>query len=87
MALASRLQLGDAAVLTVREAARQLPMRETEARSWVRQHVPLRRICDTEVVIWGDVLAALRRADEPPQAEQPPARAPRRRSGRLEAIR
>lgn len=55
-----RLQLGDAAVLPVTEAAKLLPIRTDDALSWLREEGLVRVLSGREVVIWGDVLIRLR---------------------------
>lgn len=69
----SRLQLGAAAVLSVSSAAELLPVRDADALVWIREHVRIRRVCSTEVVVWGDVVAALGK-DEPVEAKASPRR-------------
>lgn len=57
--LALRAALGPAAVLTVRDAARLLPVREADARAWLRDAGCVRMLLGVEVVTWADVLRAL----------------------------
>lgn len=79
----ARQRLGADAVVSVSEAAAWLPRRDSEARAWlerrglVRDHPAL-----GEVVIWGEVLAAIRADTAGPSApdqvapELVPARRP-----------
>ena len=63
--------LGVGDVLTVSAAARALGIREAEARAWLRGCDLVRHVAGRERVIWGDVLAAIRRGDEPPEKDAP----------------
>ena len=56
----SRLQLGAAAVLSVTEAARLIPGRESEVRKWLRVEGLIRYLMGKPVVIWGEVIDALK---------------------------
>jgi hypothetical protein len=73
----ARRELGPAAVLRETEAAALLPCGDSVARGWlrdqglVRHHRVLGRI-----VVWGDVLEAIRRDGEPVDDEQPTRRPP-----------
>lgn len=76
-----RLLLGDAAVLTVAQAAALLPVDDNDARRWLRNHGLIARMTlhdpetgiarDVEVVVWGDVVDALARADAHREAATP----------------
>lgn len=57
--LVVRAALGTAAVLSLRDAARLLPVRESEARQWLRDSGCVRVFLGAEIVVWGDVLRAL----------------------------
>jgi hypothetical protein len=59
------LGLGSGDVLTVTSAARALHMREADARAWLRDEDLIRTVAGRERVLWGDVLAAIRRGDTP----------------------
>jgi len=82
-----RLLLGVAAVLTPAQAAELLPWRDADAREWLDRAKLVRRVDGREVVIWGDVILALRgeeKANKPP-APEPPTR--RRRGVGLPRVR
>lgn len=66
------LREGD--VLTVTSAARALRMREADARAWLRDEDLIRTVAGRERVIWGDVLACIRRGDTPKAQTRPDAR-------------
>ena len=70
-----RLALGDAAVLTPAQAAQLLPIGDTEARAWLHEAGLVRLLRGREVVIWGDVLQALRDAPTTTEPTAPPPRA------------
>lgn len=55
-----RVLLGGAAILSVSEAAAWLPIGDHRARRWFREAGLIRRLDGKEVVIWSDVLAAVR---------------------------
>jgi hypothetical protein len=61
-----RVQLGDAAVVTVHEAAKRLPITDSDAEQFLRERGLVRSLKGKEVVIWGDVLAALRGSSSSP---------------------
>lgn len=65
-----RMALGDAAVLSLAQAAEALPLREADARTWLREQGLVRFLDGREVVIWADVLVCLRApvVDEPTPA-------------------
>jgi len=52
-----RLYLGPAAVLSVAEAVRLAPVRESALRQALREHGRIGDLCGSPVVVWGDVLA------------------------------
>jgi hypothetical protein len=62
-----RMTLGSAAVLSLSTAARLLPVRDADARMWLRARGLVRHLEGREVVIWGDVLDAL----EDPKGKPP----------------
>ena len=74
----AREALGRDAVFSVRRAAELLPVRDSNARKWIRDKGLIRLIEGQEVVIWGDVLDALSVAQ--PATRRAP-RAPARRVG------
>lgn len=69
-----------AGVYPLREAARHVGMRESVARNWMRKAGLARTVEGREVVIWGDVLDALRGAPVQQAAERKPVSTPRRRA-------
>lgn len=77
----ARRQLGVAAVVSVAEAATLLPVRDATARAWLRRRGLIRSVPHLgEVVVWGDVLDAVRQD----QGEAKPLRSsetPLRRAG------
>jgi hypothetical protein len=68
MSMNSRVALGTAAVLSVEEAAAWLPMEPEEAASWLRSSGIVRSVWvggrEIEVVVWGDVVAAIQSEGE-----------------------
>lgn len=59
-----RAALGPAAVLSVTAAAALIPVRSSEAARWLRERGLVRDVKGLgEVVVWGDVVAAIQ-ADE-----------------------
>jgi hypothetical protein len=76
---ATRAALGSAAVLSEAEACELLPCRDGDARAWLREaglvveHPVLGR-----VVVWEDVVAAIRARPEPEGPVRPPSGLPRR---------
>lgn len=62
---ADRLQLGAAALLSVADAVALLPWRDSAAREWLeaRGLVVRRPDLPGPVVVWGDVVDELRRAE------------------------
>lgn len=77
----ARRQLGDAAVYSEAEAIALLPCRDSTARAWLRERGLSRVTPMGRVVVWGDVVAEIRRAGEPsepePAAVRPAASLPR----------
>lgn len=73
----ARRQLGEAAVLTPAQAAQLLPWDDASAGEWLRRRGLVRRVDGREVVIWGDVLEAIRSGGQ--DASPPPARTVLRR--------
>jgi hypothetical protein len=61
-----RIALGAAAVVTVREAVKRLPISDCDAEAFIRERQLVRSLRGREVVIWGDVLDALRGASSAP---------------------
>lgn len=57
-----RIALGAAAVVTVHEAVKRLPIADRDAEAFIRERGLIRALQGREVVIWGDVLDALRGA-------------------------
>ena len=57
----ARLCLGAAAILSLSETARLLPMADGKAREWLRRNGLVRDLAGRSVVIWGDVIDELRR--------------------------
>ncbi len=54
-----RLTLGNAAIVTVSTAARLLPVRDSEARMWLRARNLIHVLDGREVVLWGEVYALI----------------------------
>lgn len=82
---ADRLALGTGAIFTVGTAAALLPLDDGQARRWLRERDLVRHLLGRPVVVWSDVLDALR--DDHGAVESSPApvsRAYRRR--RLEPL-
>lgn len=79
-----RLALGAAAVLSPTRAAELLPAREAVALAWLRARGLVREVRGLgEVVIWGDVVAAIMRGEGPEETAPPPRRATVRLSTRV----
>lgn len=72
----ARTALGAAAVLSEAEAVALLPGRDSVARAWLRERGLVRVTPLGRVVVWGEVVDALRAGDE-----APPPLAPLRRAG------
>lgn len=62
---AARLTMGSGAVLSLSEAAAMLPVADRDARAWLRARCLLRDLDGREVVVWEDVLGALRAGEGP----------------------
>jgi hypothetical protein len=60
-----RLQMGAGAVLTFKEAARLLPLRDADARRFLWNHNCVRVLEGRRVVVWALVIEALRTAAAP----------------------
>lgn len=56
----ARLQLGAAAVLTPTRVCELLPLGETTVMGWLRARGLIRKVAGADVVLWGDVLEAIR---------------------------
>lgn len=67
-----RLLLGSAAILTPRQAAEMLPVADADALDWLEQHGLIRYMAGRKVVVWGDVVEAIRAAD-PRTIARPPS--------------
>ena len=77
----TRLQLGNAAILRPSRAAEMLPGRKGDGLRWLRAHGLIRSIAGLgDVVVWGDVVAAILAGDEP---QPPPVTPASRRGGTL----
>lgn len=66
-----RLRLGGAAVLSVSYAAEMLPVRDGDGRAWLRARGLVRQLNGEDVVVWGDVLDALRGDQAAPRVRAP----------------
>lgn len=76
---ADRLQLGGAAVLSPTRAAELLPVRESDALRWLRERGLVRAVAGLgDVVVWGDVVEAIRAGVGPTEQDLPVA-SPRER--------
>lgn len=84
---AARRELGAAAVLPVVRAVELLPLAEADARRWLTEQGLVRDLAGRRVVIWGDVLDALRRGPPVEGAEPEPARGEPRGTARLPRVR
>lgn len=60
----ARLALGAAAVLSVNEAARLLPMKNGTAVEWLERRGLVHQLEGRRVVVWGDVVATIRQQPE-----------------------
>lgn len=79
----ARLALGGKAVLSMSEAARLLPVRSSDGARWLRSRGLVRDVPGLgELVVWGDVVAAIQ-ADEvtPPKATKRRGTLPRESLG------
>jgi len=72
-----RLQLGEAAVLSLHRAAELLPLCTKTARQWLRDQGLVFKLADKDVVIWGDALDRIRNAGTRHTEVTPPKRRPR----------
>ena len=72
---ADRLALRRAAVFSISRAAELLPVRDCDARRWLRDRRLIRELAGRSVVVWGDVLDVLE--DDSPERLRPSPR-PRR---------
>lgn len=70
---AARLTMGPGAVLSVSEAAAMLPVKDSEARAWLRSRGLVRDLEGRAVVCWRDVLAELGAGDGPVVVDATPA--------------
>lgn len=61
---AARLAMGANAVLSLAQAVDLLPLDRIKARQWLKDRQIVRTLAEHEVVIWGDVLDALRAGSE-----------------------
>lgn len=77
---AARLELGAAAILSVVTAVALMPLAEADARRWLEEHGLVHDLAGRRVVIWGDVLEALR--SHPPASAPPPSGPARARGPR-----
>lgn len=67
-----RERLGEAAVFSLSGAAELLPLADADARRWLRDLGIVRHLGGRELVIWGDVVNAIRDGDAPRvQASRP----------------
>lgn len=74
---ALRVALGGAAVLSETEAVALLPGRDAVARAWLRENGLVRVTALGRVVVWGDVVEALRGPAEAPAPATTAGRLPR----------
>jgi len=58
-----RERLGEAAVFTLSAAAELIPLADTDARRWLRARGIVRNLNGRELVIWGDVVSAIREGE------------------------
>ena len=79
---AQRLALGAAAVLSESAAIDLLPLARPEAQAWLRDQGLVRHLRGRRVVVWGDVLEALRN----PVVPAPGASKPKPRSSSLPRV-
>lgn len=61
---AARLAMGANAVLSLAQTVDLLPLGRVDARQWLKSRGLVRTLAEHEVVIWGDVLEALRDGSE-----------------------
>lgn len=82
-----RLALGAAAVLPEAQAVALLPMNDREARRWLRHNGLVHDLEGRRVVVWGEVLAAIKKDDIEPSPMPPTTSTPVLRRAKLEPIR
>lgn len=73
---ADRLAVSAGAVLTEAEAVALLPVRDSDARAWLRSQGLVRQLAGRPVVRWADVLDALA-GDRRPEPRPPAPALPR----------
>ncbi len=56
----ARLSMGPGAILSLRNAAALLPLDDNEAREWLQARGLVRYLSGRAVVVWADVMDALR---------------------------
>ena len=83
--LVMRLQLGPSAVLPAELAVRLVPGEEARTRRWLREHQLVRNLLGVQVVVWGDIVDAVRGCPVAGEVEETAAQgataaAPRRSS-------
>jgi len=61
-----RISLGSAAVLPLTVAAALLPVADCKARRWIRERGLVRNLVGKEVVVWVDIVDALREEPDGP---------------------
>ncbi len=66
MSQTERIHLGASGVFALSKAAKLLPLRDSDARGWLRQKGLVLNLEGREVVVWGDVVEALRAHDITP---------------------
>lgn len=74
----ARFALGRDALLTVAQAAELMPWGDSRCRAWIRSHGLAR--WDPELgyaVVWGDILDAFGRVQDPPEEVRPASGYPR----------
>ena len=69
--LDQRLRLGGAAVLTVNEAIRMLPLRDDDARAWLEENDLIDSLRGRRVVVWKKVVDCIAGGEV---ASRPPVR-------------
>lgn len=57
--------MGSSATLTLGEAVALLPVQDAEAREWLRGNGLVRDLLGREVVVWGDVVDAIKAGNDP----------------------
>ena len=76
-----RLLLGNAAVLSVADAVRLAPVRESVLRAALRDAGRIGDLCGSPVVVWGDVLALVTYPDRRTPLDELTLPAPANRPG------